>query len=369
MKAIVGGVLLAVLGALTAGAQAPALLLNNPEEVDFYYVLDPPALSGLDPAAGVFPSAVFDYFANAPAAGPTLFEHLAAGDTVRLEGLAEGDHLLVGFFTVSNRRDFPVRVLPLKVGGGMAERFYSVYIEPILFTARAGRGRLSAYPAAFQDEDPAGETQPRTPPATAPAPGRLGIAIDNQYEDWEEIPVYRGLAQYAPRSFSREQYGGSPQVLPLDQARYWEKYGTALNELKIVDDGGWLYLFVSTRSAMAEGLSLYLYFHDPKDPPAANRVTVELLPATANKAGLAALWVEGQAPLSIGSLASGPFFLEAALDKAAIGAALLSPPELAIVDLTTGYQDRAEYAFEEFYYLSFGFKDLPNPDTLQTATD
>ncbi len=365
IRAIGLGLLLA---AAAAGAQSFAVLLNNPEASAFHFVLDPPELASFDPGSSVFASVVYDYFLESPVAGPALFRTLAPGATQQLKELAEGPHLLVGFFELPGRRDYPVRIMQLLAGGGMAERFYSVYAQPSLFRARAGRGRLAGFPQSGLGFSQAPGPGSQGTAAGAPG-GELGLAIDNDFADWEAIPVLRSFADYTPRTFLREQIGGGRIELPLEQSRYWQKAGTGLHELKIVDNGPSLYLYVSTRSAMAEGLSIYLYFQDPQDRKGENRVTVELLPATGNKAGLVALWVKGHGPVAAGTLASGVFFLEAALDKATIYGALASGTQGGFVELTTGYHDRSSLSYEEFYYTRLALKDLPTPDTLFDVKD
>jgi hypothetical protein len=338
IKAICLGLILAA--AAAAAAQTFTVLLNNPEGSDFHFVLDPPELAGLDPASTAFADGVYAYFAESPGAGGAKFENLPAGTTRRLEKLAEGTHLLIGFFAPLNRGEFPVRTLVLKAGGGVAERFYSVYAQPVLFKAKAGRGRLAAFPAGGAEE-------------------QAGIRIDNNYEDWEAIPVFRSFADYRPRTFTRERIGGGRLELPLEQSLFWPKGGTGLADLKLLDDGKSLFVFVSTRSAIAEGLSIYLYFRQPHDPEGENRVTVELLPATNDKQGLPVLWVKDHPAAAIGSLASHGFLLEAELDRKAIYGALDSDPRQVAVELTTAYYDRASLAHEEFYYAMIALSDVP----------
>ncbi len=354
------------------GAQSFAVLLNNPESSAFHFVLDPPELASFDPGSSVFANVVYDFFLEEPSAGPVLFRSLAPGATLRLKELAEGTHLLVGFFALPGRRDYPVRVLQLLAGGGMAERFYTVYAEPSLFRARAGRGRLAGFTAGEALGAPAGQAgafPPKAPAPTSAYGGELGLAIDNDFADWESIPVLRSFADYSPTTFLREQIGGGRLELPIGQSRFWQKGGTGLYELKIVDNGPNLYLYLSTRSAMAEGLSVYLYFRDPKDRAGENRVTVELLPAVGEKAGLAALWVKGHGPVTVGALASGVFFLEAALDKASIYSALASPPQVGYLELSSAFHDRSSLSYEEFYYTRLAMKDLPTPETLFDIRD
>jgi hypothetical protein len=372
IRAIGLGLLLAAAAAGAAqpakdGGQSFAVLLNNPEASAFHFVLDPPELANFDPGSSVFANVVYDYFLETPVAGPTLFRTLAPGATLQLKELAEGRHLLIGFFELSGRRDYPVRILQLLAGGGMAERFYSVYMEPSLFRARAGRGRLAGFPELGSPEALGGG--PIGGGAEGGSKGQLGLAIDNDFADWEAIPVLRSFADYSPSTFLREQIGGGRIELPLDQSRFWQKAGTGLYELKIVDNGPNLYLYLSTRSAMGEGLSIYLYFLEPQDRKGENRVTVELLPATGNKAGLVALWVKGHGPVAAGTLASGVFFLEAALDKATIYGALASGPQADYLEISTGYHDRGSLSYEEFYYTRLALKDLPTPDTLFDVRD
>jgi len=334
-----------ILTAAAAGAQSFTVLLNNPEGSDFHFVLDPPELAGLDPDSNAFANGVYAYFAEAPAAGAVRFEDLRAGTTRRLEKLAEGTHLLVGFFATANRAEFPVRALLLKAGAGVTERFYSVYAQPVLFKAKAGRGRLAAFAA--------GGAEPA-----------VRIRIDNDYEDWEGIPVFRSFEDYRPRTFTRERIGGGRLELPIEQSRFWQKAGTGLSDLKMLDDGKNLFVFLSTRSAIADGLSIYLYFRDARDPEGENRVTVELVPPAGPKPGLPVMWVRDRKPAAVGTLASQGFFLEAALDRQAIYAALESAPGQVALELTSGYYDRGSLAYEEFYYAMVALSDLPTPDML-----
>ena len=346
IRAICLGLILAA--AAAAGAQTFTVLLNNPEGSDFHFVLDPPELTGLDPASSTFANGVYAYFAEAPAAGAAKFENLPAGTTRRLEKLSEGTHLLIGFFAPPNRGEFPVRTLLLKAGGGVAERYYSVYAQPVLFKAKVGRGRLAAFSAEG-------------------AEAQVRIRIDNDYEDWEAVPVFRSFADYQPRTFTRERIGGGRLELPLGQSLFWQKGGTGLSDLKLVDDGKSLFVFISTRSAIAEGLSIYLYFREPRDAEGENRVTVELVPTAGTKPGLPVLWVKDREPAAVGSLASQGFFLEAELDRQAVYGALESDPKQVALELTTGYYDRGSLAYEEFYYAMMALSDLPSPERLLGA--
>lgn len=344
---------------LSASAQSFAVVINNPEDADFHFVLDPPELKSFDPSTSIFASVVYDYFAESPseAAGASGFQQLPSGATRRLENLSEGTHLIAGFFALPNRSEFPVRVMQIKAGGGMSERFYSIYTEPSLFRAKAGRGRLSAFPG------PAMGLSAAAPKPSVPAKRMvLQIKIDNQYQDWEAIPALKSFgADFQPGSFSREQFGGGFEALPLSQSHFWQKAGTSLSELKAVEDGDSIFLFISTSSAIADGLSVYLYFYDRREPEPENRVTVELLPASGEKPAVAALWEKDRKPVLAGTVASSTFFMEAELPKMQLLQALPARPDVIVFDLTSAYFDRIGLVYEEFYFTTLSLKDIPTP--------
>ena len=137
---------MAAAAALLPG-QNSTVVIQNAEETTFHYVLDPPELTAFDTASVIFENVVYDYFVQEPAAEDDFpgFSALAPGESLRLEDLADGKHLLVGFFVIPGKMCFPVRVITLQVGGELDERTYRIFSEPALIQARAGRGRISDY--------------------------------------------------------------------------------------------------------------------------------------------------------------------------------------------------------------------------------
>ena len=117
--------LMAVLLAATgAWSQSYTVVIENAEDKAFYYVLDPPELIVFETGTSIFENVVFDYFAEEPANGDdfTGFSELAPGESLSLDALTEGKHLLVGFFVLPGEMGFPVRVITLQAGGGLDER-------------------------------------------------------------------------------------------------------------------------------------------------------------------------------------------------------------------------------------------------------
>jgi len=332
------------------------VLLHNAESSTLHYLLDPKGLSGFDPESSVFAGVVRDFLSAEADEQPVPFAQLPGGQTERLEGLAEGTHLLVGFFAVSGRREFPVQALALSAGGDRVERTYTVRAEPALTSARPGRGRLAGYAAAAAESsaEPAGS-------------GWFRFRIDNQYDDWEAIPPLLAWPEgHRPDGFRREQLGAAAQRLPIADARHWDRGGSGLSELKIVADPQGIYLYAASRTAMGPNLSIFLYLHGgPPGGAEPNRLTLELVPAHGEQPGLVVLWVLGAAPAVVGELASGSFFLEARADTRRLEPALRSAePEIGCFDLTTAFFDRGQLAFEEFYYGTVGLEQIPSLDTL-----
>jgi hypothetical protein len=408
------GVLLAAAGGLL-WSQSYTVVIQNAEDSTFYYVLDPPELVVFEPATSIFENVVFDYFAEEPINGDDFsgFSELAPGESLRIDSLTEGKHLLVGFFVLPGEMGFPVRVITLQAGGGLDERTYRIYSEPALITARAGRGRLSDHPpipptAAARPPAPAatttptpsaavqesagpsgGQAQAEAPASPAPAAAATAAAsapaapaaaapveersffrfqIDNRYEDWEAIPAFLSFPpDRTLRSFTREQYGGEFEVLPIDQAKHWGAEGTAVNEIKVVNNLESIYLYISTYSSISSNVSIFLYFHTEQNlrrRGATNRFTLELLPEKAEEPGLVVLWEKDREPMIVGSLASGSFFLEAKIDKSLLYDIEVAKPAISFFDLTTSYFDRQELAYEEFYVASVPLFELPTEETL-----
>jgi hypothetical protein len=368
----VGIMLVALAGLLPA--QSATVVIQNAEEATFHYVLDPPELTAFETATSIFENVVYDYFAEEPAPGEDFpgFKELAPGQSLRLEDLAEGKHLLVGFFVVPGKMGFPVRVITLQAGGGLDERTYRIFSEPALITARAGRGRISDYapipPKAVAGIQPPVGTEAAAPAVPAPAVGFFRFQIDNQYEDWEAIPVFLSFtADRSLPSFTREQYGGAFEVLPIDRSRHWGSGGTSLNEIKVVNNLDAAYLYISTHSALSTNVSMFLYFHTEQNlrrTGATNRFTLELLPAKAEEPGLVVLWEKERKPVIVGTLASGSFFLEARIDKNLLYDIEVAKPRITFFDLTTSFFDRQELAYEEFYIASIPLAGIPTENTL-----
>ena len=198
--------------------------------------------------------------------------------------------------------------------------------------------------------------------------GFFRFQIDNQYEDWEPIPPFLSFpADHTLSAFTREQFGGEFEVLPISRSRHWRTGGSALNEIKVVNNLQNVYLYLSTHSALSSDLSVFLYFHNDRNlrrPGAENQFTLELVPSRAEEPGLVVLWEKDRKPVVVGKLASGSFFLEALIEKELLFDLWSARPEITFFDLTTSFFDRQELAYEEFHIASVRFAEIPCEKTI-----
>jgi hypothetical protein len=374
MKRSVCIILFLAATALLAVGQTYSVVIHNAESSNFYYVLNPPELTVFDTSASIFQSVVYDYFADTPEAADEFsgFTEIEPGASRSMD-LSEGKHLLVGFFAIAGRREFPVRVITVQSGGGLDVRNYTVYSEPSLIQARAGRGRISAYKPVPAAAAPAVAAAPgaAAEPGAAQAVEEKGFfrfAIDNRYDDWEAIPTLLSFsAEQDLSSFTSEQYGGEFEVLPIERSRHWGRGGTAISEVKVVDNVETIYLYISTHSAISANLSVFMYFHSDRNlkrAGAQNQFTLEMVPQRAEEPGLVVLWEKQRQPAIVGKLASGSFFLEARLDKDKLYDLLDAKPQITFFDMTTSFFDRQELAYEEFYVTSVALSAIPTEKTL-----
>ncbi|HEC61247.1 MAG TPA: hypothetical protein ENI27_03220 [bacterium] len=330
---------LGVLCALVVFGQDNSVLLKNPEQSTFHYIVDPPDLTVFDPSSSIFTSVLFDYFAE----GEENFNAISANQVQRLENLSEGDHMLVGFFELADAREYPVRLLKFQFGGSISERQYTIHREPILLYAQVGRGKLRG----FETSTPA--------VAAAKTGASVHIEIDDDFSDWEDIPLLASFSnEFRPRSFSREQYGADFKPFRIDLAKHWNDGGTALAEIKAVADLERIYFYLSTYSVMSENLSIYLYIHPSRQLGQENPLTLEIVPAAGeNRPGIVVLWDREAKPEIVGSLESGGFFMEASIEKDAFEIS-----KYATIDLTTCYYDRRGLYYEEFFFETLFITDI-----------
>ncbi|MCX7040012.1 MAG: hypothetical protein NT005_12875, partial [Spirochaetes bacterium] len=273
---LVSAVLL--LASALAFAESSTVTLQNQEGATFWFSVDPKELSDVAIGSRQLAEKVAAFFAEQTDQFP--FRPLAPDSQLTLEGLAEGPHLLVGFFDMEGEDSLPVRAFSVQADKGPGDRFYALFSGPALLSVPREGGRLAnlakamapseaapteaaatvepgavelaqAEPAPVEPapvEVAAGEQAPeeQLPAEQAPVeqasadqapveqaeatPPQEPVAAAEEATPAEPAPIARFSPTYSPVVFTRESRGGFT-VLPISQSRYWEEDGTRLDSL------------------------------------------------------------------------------------------------------------------------------------------
>jgi hypothetical protein len=363
--------------------EAPTVTLQNQESSPFYYVVDPEALAGLSAGSPQLATRVAEFFA-ASAQDP-VFASLAPEAQVRLEGLADGPHLLVGYFAVEDQGQFPVRVMTLQADSRIGERFYAVYADPALISAARGTGRLAGFaPLAGQAAAAtaqAGAAGAEGEPAAAGTAGAgtaaaaagtsdsgtaaAGTADVPQGAAAVEAAAVDGLQSiatfsmsYDPIVFTRENRG-SFAVLPISGSRAWTQTGTRVTGLSGAMQNGTLRVSLTVAGGFSQNVSYFFYVFANRAEKE-NRIALELRPRAAGSRGACLLWQKGgEPPRIVGTVTSTDTSVELDVDARQLPPDLEAPgSETPTVDLTAGWYERASGTWEEFYYTTFSLADI-----------
>jgi hypothetical protein len=348
-------------------AEGSVVTLQNQESSTFYYVIDAAALAGLSPGSPLLAARVADFFA-APGDDPA-FASLAPDAQVKLTSLADGPHLLVGFFAVEGQDQFPVRVISLQADSRIGERFYAIYADPSLISADRGTGRLARFASASQQTaaaapaaDSGSTGTAATPEAgteTAAAPVTAGVSPTAPQDSTSGLPTIATFAPtYDPVVFTRESKGAFT-VLPIASSRAWALPGTRITALAGDLENGALRLSLSVAGGFSENVSYFFYIFASRADKE-NRIALELRPAAAGRRGACLLWEKGAAaPRIIGTVRRTDTSVELDVDPGQLSTELAGGSgDAPTVDLTAGWYDRGAGTWEEFYYTTFSAADI-----------
>ena len=184
--------------------------------------------------------------------------------------------------------------------------------------------------------------------------------IDNSYYDWQAFPAMATFSgHYNPYYFSREK-AGVRETLGIDRSLYWNWGGSQLREIKGVLANGSLFLQVSSHSNFAKELSIFAYIYDRRETGGNNRYVLEFLPARVNGSGFVALWDANGRPTQIGDLTSSSISLECRIPLEALPSELIAGDLSKLsIDLTTCYHEPSSGTYEEFFFTTVYFEDIP----------
>ncbi|MBN1410041.1 MAG: hypothetical protein JW969_04300 [Spirochaetales bacterium] len=193
----------------------------------------------------------------------------------------------------------------------------------------------------------------------------LDITINNDYSEWKKV---FNLASFSPSYnpvYFNEEKNGVITTLTIDKAQYWAWGGTLLKEFKAVYKGDSICFYISTQNRMARGLIFYFYLYKDRNKGNENTYTLEI-PFTDYTEKKILLWEYGEkATRSAGIFISNGTKLEGRIDINAL------PPDMAdnlterySFDLTTCYYEKSTGTYEEFFFTTVYFKDIPKENEL-----
>jgi hypothetical protein len=388
MRTTVIAAFVALTAAVAAFGQTSTVYLQNQESTSFYYIVDPKELEGLTPGSPQLATRVAGFFAEKSAA-PTLAT-LKPGAEAKLAGLADGAHLLVGFFSVDDQDDFPVRVIALQADSRIGERFYALFASPAQLSVPRGVGRLVQFARSVPDKAAAaaaatpgaaagtttataapaqGTASPASKPASPAADATTAAAAASDVTVAAAAPraprpalrtVAAFSAAYAPESFTREKRGDF-SVLPISESRAWSLTGTRLASLSAGSDSEGLRIRLSAPGGFSESVSYFFYVFTSRENGSPNGVTLELSPRASGPRGACLLWkIAAPEPGVIGTVTTTDTAVEVSLSADEVERDVLGTGTGSVsVDLTAAWYDRALGTWEEFYYTTFTSDEVP----------
>jgi hypothetical protein len=373
--------LLAVCAVLAGACAFAQVTLQNQEDSTFYYAVDPKELAGLTAGSPLLSSKVAGYFSTGDK--NTVFASLGPQAEVKFSNLAEGSHLLVGFFAQQDADDFPVRVMALQADSSAGERFYAVFASPAQLTVRRGVGKLTAFArpagagtavASTQSGNSGTTAAGGTSGAAAATTGSAGatgttagtagtttgttaaaIAAAGAAPGIADLPSIASFAAaYDPAVFTRES-AGSFKVLPISESRSWTQTGTRIASVRGAVDSTGLKFVLNVPGGFSPSVSYFLYVFDSRSAGRENPLTLEIEPMARADRGACILWTNGSTtPRLLGTVTTyaTAVELDVSADDLASGS-LSSAGSSPTVDLTAGWYDKALGTWEEFYYATF----------------
>lgn len=192
------------------------------------------------------------------------------------------------------------------------------------------------------------------------------ITIDNNFSDWEIIPLLARFSSYYNPYYYNLELNGALEVRKIEDSFYWKHNGTQLDTVKALLTPTMLYFYFTTQSPVAEGLIIFLYLYKNREKKESNTWTLEFSINTDSGDGKIYLWETGKESVILaGSIVVSPRALECLLNLSALPEPLYSEfiKEYSF-DLTTCFFEKTTGMYEEFYFTTIFCKDIPTPEDL-----
>jgi hypothetical protein len=358
-----------VLIAAAAGfGQTTSVTLQNQESSPFWFAVDPPELSEVSVGSMQLTSRVEQFFASEGEEFP--FQSLAPDAQTTLTGLAQGSHLLVGFFAVEGDDVLPVRAFSVQVDAGSGDRFYALFSGPALLSIGRDTGRLKNLAQAQGGMTVAPEAEAPVEGVVSPPEGEAAVEVAVEEPALPEqvaAPIASFSPTYDPVVFTRESTAGFT-VLPISQSRFWGEAGTRLESLDGVLRDGLLRLTLNAADGFSPHVSYFFYLFGTRRLGKENAVTVEILPLAREGKGACVLWerTASAAPsrpvpslLGTTGTVGRTCLVEIRLEDLP-AEAFAELGENPSMDLCSCRYDSQKELFEEYYFTTLQLADFPS---------
>jgi len=162
--------------------------------------------------------------------------------------------------------------------------------------------------------------------------------------------------------FFNQEVNSARRTLSIENSLYWTCSGTQLKNFKAVLDDFYGYFYCSTYREIGEGLIIYMYLYKDRENVSHNQYTIEVNINNKNESGIVYLWEKDKPePVRIGNCTASGYYLEGRFDfqflPEQVRYELVSQYSF---DLTTCYFKRDAKLYEEFFYTTIYFRDIPS---------
>jgi hypothetical protein len=192
------------------------------------------------------------------------------------------------------------------------------------------------------------------------------IKIDDDFSDWQSIPDTATFTnRFNPYYFNKEEKG-EMKAFPISESVFWGFNGTNIKEVKTLIDPSSVYFYITTFSPFSKGLIYFMYLHKGRQAGTENEYTIEVSVNDVEGSNDILLWTFGnENPSVIGTCRYDTKALEGKIDFAMLpeqlGKALV---KFYSLDLTSCFFDKAKGFYEEFFFTSIWFRDIPTEEDL-----
>ncbi len=192
------------------------------------------------------------------------------------------------------------------------------------------------------------------------------ITLDSDPSEWQHVPnIATFTRQFNPFYFNKE-YKGETKSLPISESVFWGYDGTRIKEVKSLITPSTVYFYVSTFSPVANGLIFFMYLHKGRESGMENEYTLEVSVNDLSGSGDLLLWSFGNTtPTVVGKSRYDTNIVEFELAISSLPEQLRNTlVKFYSLDLTSSFFDRNKGFYEEFFYTTIWFRDIPSEEDL-----